>query len=172
MKVSSILFIALRYLIALVLALFNLAIFYIIFTPLTLYSVYFLLSLFFNVSLQGISITLQNTSILLVSACIAGSAYYLLTILNLTTPMPLKKRLLGLVFSLLAFLIINILRIFIFSILLVKSFSLFNLVHLIVWYALSTIIVIAIWLAEIRIFKISAIPVYSDIKKIIDSIKT
>jgi len=153
-----------RYLILLVVAIPNLYVFYAIFTPLTVYPVYFLLNLFFNVSLSGVTLTFDSCpAIELVRACIAGSAYYLLLILNLTTPMRLKTRIYSILFSFISLLIINILRIFLFSVLLLGSFSLFNLTHLIVWYGLSTLIVVGIWILNIRIFKIKKIPVYSDL---------
>lgn len=160
-----------RYLILLLIALPNLWLFYVIFTPLTLYPVFILLNIFFNVSLSGTTIMLTDFPIMLVKACIAGSAYYLLLILNLTTPMALKKRICSLIFSFFCFLIINIFRIFFFSILFIASFSLFNLTHLIFWYFLSSIIVFLIWLATIKIYKIKEIPVYEDVKFLYKKIK-
>lgn len=160
---KKIIYLILRYLILILIGIF-LQIFYIIFTPLTIYPVFFTLKFFFNPSLTGTTIILKNHSIRLVEACIAGSAYYLLLMLNLMTPIPLKKRILSIIFSFLSFLIINIIRIFFFSILFVKAFSLFSLTHLTFWYFLSAIIVFLIWFAEIKIFRINKIPVYSDLK--------
>ena len=154
----------LRYLILVPLAIPNLWIFYSIFTPLTIYPVYFFLKLFINVSLSGNTFLLNSSiSIELVKACIAGSAYFLLLVLNFTTPMNYKKRAKALLFSFFAFLLANVLRIFIFSFILIESFSLFNLTHLIFWYFLSIVIVFAIWLLTIKLFKIKEIPVYSDL---------
>ncbi len=161
----------LRYLFLLLLAFPNLQLLYAIFTPLTIYPVYFFLKLFFSVSLSNNIIILNGFTIQLVKACIAGSAYYLLLILNLTTPMPLKKRLPAIFFSLSCFLLINIARIFLFSILFLQSFSIFSLTHLVFWYFLSSAIVFAIWFAEIKLFKIYEIPVYSDIKFLCSKIK-
>ncbi len=160
-----------RYIILIFLAFKDLWIFYFIFTHLTIYPVLFLLNLFSNAYLSGNAIIFNNSSIKLVEACIAGAAYYLLTILNLTTPMNIKKRVLSLIFSFVSFLIINILRIFVFSILFSASFSLFSSIHLFFWYVLSSIIVFLIWLLEIKIFKIKEIPVYSDLKLIYSKIK-
>lgn len=160
----------LRYIILVLAAINNLWLFYAIFTPLTVYPVFYALNLFFNASLSNTTIILEGSSIQLIKACIAGSAYYLLLILNLTTPMPIKKRIISIIFSFLSFLVVNIARIIFFSILLLKSFSLFNTLHLIFWYLLSGIIVFLIWLAEIRIFKIKDIPVYSDIRNLISLI--
>src|SRR3989344_884447 len=158
-KSISILF---RYLIAALLALNSLFIFYFIFSPLTIYSVYFLLSLFYPAVLTGNTIIISGLSIILVEACIAGSAYYLLTILNLTTPMPVKKRIKALFFSYLAFLIINILRIFFIALLFLSANSYFDLTHKLFWYFLSTIFVVLIWILSVKIFKIKSIPIYTD----------
>lgn len=155
-----------RYFITLLIALPNLFLFYFIFTPLTIYPVYFLLSIFYSVSLSGNILLINNVQIALVEACIAGSAYYLLAALNLTTPMKTRKRIYSLIFLLFSFLIINIFRIFLFSILFLNSFSLFNLTHLFFWYILSTLIVVAIWLFNVHLFKLKEIPVYSDLKYI------
>lgn len=161
-----------RYLALILLAMGNLWIFYKIFTPLTIYPVYFLLNLLYHASLSGTSIFSSQFSIQLVNACIAGSAYYLLLILNLAVSMPLKKRIPALIFSFLAFLIINILRIFLFTLLLVKSPALFNFSHLAFWYILSAVIVFLVWLLEIKLFKIKAIPFYDDLKFLYNKAKT
>ncbi len=152
-----------RYLILILLGI-NLNLFYFIFTPLTVYSVFFLLNIFFSVSLSGITISLNNFNIKIVEACIAGSAYYLLAILNLTTKMKIKKRVLSLLFLFSSFFVINVFRIFLFSAILLKSFSLFNTLHLITWYFLSGIIVFLIWVLNIKIFNIKKVPVYSDLR--------
>lgn len=158
--------IIIRYLILVLVALPNLFIFYFVFTALTVYPVYFLLGLFFDVAfLSKVYILVNNVPIELISACIAGSAYYLLLVLNLATPkIKLKTRIYALLFSLAAFLILNILRIFILSALAVTGFSFFDVTHLIFWYGFSTIIVVGIWFAEVKIFRIKEIPFYSDIK--------
>lgn len=159
-----------RYLISVLLAINNLAVFYFIFTPLTLYPVYFILSLFFSVELAGKTLLISDYSIELINACIAGSAYYLLAILNLATPMKLKQRIYSIFFSMALFLAVNISRIFIFSYLFISGFSLFNIFHLVFWYVLSILIVVAIWLLTIKLFHITNIPIYTDflsIKKLI-----
>lgn len=172
-------YLLIRYLLLLILSLGGLWIFYFVFTPLTIYPVLYLLKLFGATSLLITDyfsaptpvILFKDLSIFLVSACIAGSAYYLLVILNLATPMPLKTRLKALAFSLLVFLVFNILRIVFFSILLVKSFTLFELAHLIFWYFISVLVVLGIWFAEIKLFNIKTIPVYSDLKLIYSKIR-
>jgi len=169
-EISEILLLLMRYLALIILGI-NLHFFYIIFTPLTIYPVYFFLTLFFPVSLSGITLTIKDFTIQLVPACIAGSAYYLLLILNLSTPLSLKKRFLSLIFSSSTLLIINIIRILFFSFLLLNFLSLFNFLHLIFWYFLSGIFVFLIWLAEIKIFNIKEVPIYSDMRFLFEGIK-
>lgn len=164
-KIYSIL---LRYAILVAVAIPNLYLFYLIFTPLTIYPVYFLLNLFFNVSLVGNQLFLNSCStpfIEIIPACIAGSAYYLLTILNLSTP-NIKNRILPLASSFLFLLILNILRIFFLSILHINNSNLFALSHKIFWYFGSTLFVILIWFLHVKLFKIKNIPIYSDINYI------
>lgn len=167
MNKKRVISLAARYLLLLLVAIPNFYIIYKIFTPLTIYPAFFLLKLFFNVSLSGTNLAFNNYLIQLVPACIAGSAYYLLLILNLATPMQIKTRVKSLLFLLLTFLAINIIRIFFFSVLFVKSFSLFNLIHMIFWYIISVAIVFLIWYANIKIFRIKDIPVYTDVRNLI-----
>ena len=153
----------LRYGIIILLSIPNLFLFYFIFGPLTLYPVYWLLSIFFQTSLQGSTILVKNIPIELIDACIAGSAYYLLFALNLATP-KIKKRFKALIFSFVAFLIINILRIFILSMIYLSGSSWFDFTHKLFWYTVSILFVILIWFAEVKLFKIKEIPFYSDLK--------
>jgi len=163
----------LRYLIILLIALPNLFLFYFIFTPLTIYPVYYLSKLFFDSSVSGNMLSINNNmTIELIGACIAGSAYYLLLILNLSTPnIKIKKRLSMILLSFLVFLIVNILRIFILILMLSLNLNFFDITHKIFWYSVSTILVLGIWLFEIKLFKIKEIPVYSDIKYLFKFIK-
>jgi len=116
-KNKKIISIALRYLILLIIG-FLLSLVYQLFLPATYYSSYFLLKIFYNVSLSCNNIILLNgLKIEIVKACVALSAYYLLLILNLTTPMTKKQRTYSLIFSILSLFILNILRIFFLSIL-------------------------------------------------------
>ena len=161
-----------RYLILVAVAIPNLYIFYLVFTPLTIYPVYFLLNLFFKVSLINTTLLINNLSIKLISACIAGSAYYFLLILNLSTPkIKTNKRIKMIFWAFFFLLIVNILRIFFLSILAINDFSFFDITHKIFWYFLSIIFVIGIWFTQVKLFKIRKIPFYSDIKQIYISIK-
>lgn len=165
-KNKQFLSISIRYLILLLVAFPSFWLFYLIFTPLTIYSVYFALNIFFDVFLTGNVIILNGQiSIEIIPACIAGSAYYLLLILNLSIfKIKLSDRIKMISLSFLAFLIINILRIFILSTILLSNFKLFVITHLVFWYAMSTVFVVGIWFFEVKFFKIKEIPFYSDLK--------
>jgi len=155
----------LRYTLLLVFGIF-LSVFYKLLFYVTVYPVFFVLAVFYDISIKASSIFVANVEIQIVNACVAGSAYYLLLILNLTTPMAAKKRAKTIIFSLLALLILNILRIILFSALYVENFTFFDITHKLVWYVMSIVFVIAIWFATVKIYKIENIPVYSDFKRL------
>lgn len=158
--------ILIRYAILILIALPNLWLFYFIFTPLTVYPVYFLLNLFFDVSLVSNLIEVLNCpSIEIIPACVAGSAYYLLLILNLSLQkIKLQKRLNMILIAFISFLLINIIRVFLLSTIFILDFSWFDIAHKLFWYIGSIVFVIGIWFAEMKFFKIKEIPFYSDIK--------
>jgi exosortase/archaeosortase family protein len=109
----------------------------------------------------------------IIPACIAASAYYLLLILNLTTPMSLKKRFKVIIFTFSIFLTFNILRIFLFAKIFVSShYELFNLAHTAFWYFGSTILIVLIWFGSVTIFKIRDIPIYTDVKYLLNQIRS
>ena len=89
---SSIKEICIRYSILLFLAIFSLPVIYKIFKPLTIFPVYYLLKLSYNIQLINDYLIIGDTIIQIIPACIAGSAYLLLIILNLSVPMKTKKR--------------------------------------------------------------------------------
>ncbi len=152
----------LRYVILALLAIPNLFLFYFIFTPLTVYSVFFALKPFGAVMISQSLLNLNGILIELIPACIAGAAYYFLLVLNLTTPMTPKKRAKSIIFLFASFLVLNVIRILLFTWLLLSGFQYFNLAHKAVWYFGSTLLLIIIWFANIYLFKIKEIPVYSD----------
>lgn len=196
MKNKLINLIYLRYLFLLILGLGNLFIFYLISTPITIYPVFFLINQFYDATLLSGQTTalceaLSNSTNFLqkiactkttiffkdyyaniIPACIASSAYYLLLILNLSTPMESKKRLKSISFLFVSFLILNILRIFLFAMLYVNNNQeIFNLYHTFSWYFGSTILVALLWFSNVHLFKIKSVPVYTDIKTIINYVK-
>jgi exosortase/archaeosortase family protein len=157
----------LRYFILVIVAVPSLWLFYLIFTPLTAYPVLWILGIFYQVSfISGRIILIKNfLPIELISSCIAGSAYYLLLILNLSTrEIALKKRLKLLLLAFVIFLVLNIIRITFLSFMAVSGSNFFFITHVIFWYSLSTIFVVAIWFYEVWKFKVKGIPFYSDIK--------
>ncbi|MCX6746909.1 MAG: pacearchaeosortase [Candidatus Pacearchaeota archaeon] len=163
-EVNQLLSILLRYLVLIIAGFPSLWIFYLIFTPLTIYPVYFLIKLFHSATLITNFIIIDNyLPIEIINPCIAGSAYYLLLILNLSTPgLKFLKRL-GLIFvSFFALLLVNILRIFLLSLLFVSGFSLFDITHELFWYFGSIVFVIGIWFLGVKMFKVREIPFYSD----------
>jgi exosortase/archaeosortase family protein len=171
-KIDKIYLIFLRYLVLLGL-IFSLPLIYLIFTPLTLYPVVGLLSLIYGQVLvnQHVIAIAGKSFIELVPACIAGSAYLLLLMLNLSVPMKLKQRIYTILVSFAALLMLNILRIFILSILYHSGSAFFDITHKLFWYGLSTIFVVGIWFLIVKIFAIEPIPVYSDIKYFLKTIK-
>lgn len=158
--------IILRYLILILVAFPNFWIFYLVFTPLTVYLSYFIFQIFFDANVMRNIIILNNSiPIELISSCIAGSAYYLLFVLNLSLPnIKLKKRLLMILFSFSALLIANSARIVLLGTIFLNGFSSFVLVHKLLWYFVSTAFIVIIWFSEVKIFGIKEIPFYSDIK--------
>ena len=161
-----------RYFLLILLGLGNFYIFYLIFTPLTLYATLIILNIFSTSFLvSSTSIFFNGLEISLIKACIAGSAYYLLTILNLATPMKDKTRVYSLLFLLGAFFFLNTIRIVIFSFLASTNFYYFDVAHQISWHLGSTFLVLAIWIINIKMFKIKEIPFYTDWRKLIKNYK-
>ena len=170
---KKILFIVIRYLILLILTIFSLPLIYKIFTPLTLYPVLGLLKFIYeNVIVNQVIISINNISLIeLAPACIAGSAYLLLLILNLSVPMRLKQRIYTILASFAILLLLNILRIFLLSILYYSGNTFFDITHKLFWYGLSTLFVVGIWFLMVKIFAIKEIPVYDDIMYLVKIIK-
>ncbi|MBU0958012.1 MAG: pacearchaeosortase [Nanoarchaeota archaeon] len=161
---SKLINLLLRYFIIVVFALSNFYILYLIFTPLTIYLTKYLLQLFYEVLLVGNILFIGEHSIEIIEACVAGAAYFLLIALNFATPMKLSQRIKSIIFSTALFFVINVLRIVIFSVLIINSFKYFDLTHMIFWYFLSTVFIVLIWFITVKIYKIKDIPAYTDIK--------
>lgn len=154
-----------RYAILILFAFPNLYLFYFVFTPLTIYPIYFLLSLFFEPSLMGNIILVNKIPIEIINACISGSAYYLLFMLNLSTPnIKIKKRIKIMLLAFASLLILNILRIFFLSLMVINDSVWFGITHMFFWYVLSIVFVLGIWFLEVKFFKIKQTPFYSDLK--------
>ncbi len=158
--------ILIRYLILVLIALPGFGLFYFAFSLATIYPVYFLLNLFFKVSLTGTTIMIASCfPIEIIGACVGGGAYFLLLFLNLSLPeIKISKRIKMIVFAFASFLIINILRIFLLSLMYYSSSPFSEAVHKLFWYIGSVLFVVGIWFTEVKIFKLKQVPVYSDLK--------
>ena len=157
--------ILIRYLILLLITAFSLPLIYKIFTPLTInVSATLLNSLYEIIVSNDLIIIDSKTFIQIIPACVAGSAYLLLLILNLTVPMEFKKRIHAILLSFLILFVLNILRIFLLSILYHNNVPYVDFTHKLFWYVLSTVFVILIWFLIVKIFSIKEVPVYTDFK--------
>jgi len=173
METKEALFLLLRYFVLVVLGIgLYFKLFYIVFTPLTVYPVYGILSLFFQNAnlLPGNLLFFGGVYAQIIAACVAGAAYFLLLILNLTTPMSWRQRTKSIVFLLFLFLVLNIARILIFAGLLVSGTQYFDEAHMLVWYLGSTVLVVFLWFLNVWLFKIKEIPIYSDFKDLFQDI--
>jgi hypothetical protein len=160
----------LRYLIILLAGLGNLWIFYAIFTKPTAYVSAYLLKLFGETAIIGNNFIFNTVYIELVSACIAGAAYYLLFILGMSIPNIKTKERAYLIFFLFGtFFLVNVLRIIIFTLLAGSLY--FEELHYGSWYLLSTIFVVGIWFLAVKNFKIKEMPVYTDVKDLLNQTK-
>jgi hypothetical protein len=160
-----------RYFALLLIGAGNLYVIYKLLTPLTINVVNGILSIFTATTLAGNTIHLNIIAIEIVPACVAGSAFYLLLILLISTadikPIIRTK---AIITALMTLFTLNIVRILI--LIPMAGASYFETVHWIFWHIISTLFVVAVWLFIIRIYKIKTIPIYSDIKYIGNLIKT
>ncbi|MBX4196845.1 pacearchaeosortase [Candidatus Pacearchaeota archaeon] len=169
MKDKEMIYLLTRYMTLVLLALFNLAVIYAVFSPITLHLV--TLGLPSAILIKGTAtIFVQGIYIELIPACIAGAAYYLLFVLNLSTPMKSRKRFYSLLFIILSFLFLNVLRIIIFTHLARQGSQYFDTAHELFWYFGSTILLILIWFANVFLFRIREIPIYTDVMNIVTDI--
>ncbi|RMD66581.1 pacearchaeosortase [Candidatus Pacearchaeota archaeon] len=169
MELKEVLGMFARYVVLLFLGLFGIRLFYAVFSPLTAYPSYWLSNLVFGGAefVPPNLILIGSLTIELIPACIAGAAYYLLLILNLTTPMHVVKRIKSLAFLILTFLVINIMRIVTFIVIASRGTQYFDAAHLGVWYFGSTVMIVILWFVNVWVFNIRAIPVYTDFSNLI-----
>lgn len=163
-----------RYLIILASAIPSFWIFYLIFTPLTFYPVYFIMGLFYEVIIQNnySFLIVNHVFVEIVPACISGSAYFLILVLNLgLRNIDFKKRIVMLSYSFGFFYIINLLRIIAFSFLYIENKNAFYLTHILFWYVGSIFLVLLVWFSQIKLFKIKEIPFVLDLKKLYENSK-
>jgi exosortase/archaeosortase family protein len=161
------------------LVIFSLPVIYYIFTPLTINPVVFSLRLFYPDVVLADSLDSINNLIIInsvskveiVPACVAGSAYLLLLLINFCVPMGIKKRIGSIFLSFAILLVFNIIRIVVFSILYYSNAPFFDFIHKLFWYGISTLFVVFIWFFIVKIFSIKEIPLYTDFNYFYKSIK-
>ena len=159
-----------RYFALLLIGTGNLYIIYAILSPLTISVAMAVLSIFTNPVRIGNFIGLTGITIEIIPACVAGAAFYLLLILTLSVPnVKPVIRTKAIITAIAILFILNITRILVL-IPLVKSIH-FQAIHWVIWHIVSTLFVVATWFAITAIYKIKSIPIYTDIKYLIKSIK-
>ncbi len=162
----------LRITLALIIAL-NYNLFLKILTPLTIYPSYLFIKLIDSPTLTNNTIIISTHSLIFTPACIASSAYLLITLLTLLTrKINFKKTIKVLLTGYALILAGNLLRIFILAIILIKiDQNLFHIIHLTFWEFISTIYVALTWIILTKIYKIKTIPVYSDISFLVNNLR-
>ena len=152
-----------RYLLIILLGLFNLKIFYLVLRPLTTYGAYIILEIFSNPSIVGNIISLNGQNFEIINACVIGAAYYLLLVLFLSfQKVKLTIRIKSIATAFIALYVFNIARI-VFLILISEN-NYFEQIHWIFWNLTSTIFVLLIFFLTIKAYKIKEIPFLEDIK--------
>jgi exosortase/archaeosortase family protein len=150
-----------RYIAVLILGAGNLYILYKILTPLTIKTTSRVLSIFSPVIVVDNLIRFKGVFIEIIPACIAGAAFFLLLFLILSTAeIKPGKRAIVIIISMISLFVLNIIRIIILVALMKTSY--FGIVHWTFWHIISTLFVVGIWFTMVKIYKIKAIPVYSD----------
>ncbi|HLC72397.1 MAG TPA: pacearchaeosortase [Candidatus Nanoarchaeia archaeon] len=164
----SLWFLGIRWLSALLLTVFY-PVFYLVFSPLTLWISYGLLRLFTPATLQGTTILAGDITLVFVPACTAASAYLLLALLILLTKGISWRQ--GIFLFLLGsglILIANIIRIqVLFYLLFNVGKNYFDTLHLLIWKALSSVYVAGVWIYLTWKFNIRETPVVSDFQALL-----
>jgi len=159
-----------RYLLIVVLGLGDLFIFYYLFGPLTIKAVISIVSLYSHVLVMQNDIVVNGVLFTFVGACIGGSAYYLLFILALSTRnVRVIDRVKAVLLSFFFLYIFNVFRI-VFMIAISKQLY-FDFVHWFLWYFIATAFVILDWFFISWIFGIRSVPIYSDVRYLVCSLK-
>jgi exosortase/archaeosortase family protein len=154
-----------RYFLLVLIAIPGLDLFYYIFLPLTTHPIFWSLHFMYKPILVGNTIFIGQKAIEIAGACVAGSAYYFLLILNLSTKgINFMKRIYLVLVSFAIFFTINLVRIYLLSIMYLHSSPLFDITHKIFWYLGSTIFIVLIWFLGVYLFDIKGVPFYSDLK--------
>jgi len=145
------------------------SLFYVIFYKPTILIPYWILIAFgYNAILGSKTILINNTMFSFVSACVAASAYYLLTLLILTTKdIGLRKSIKLWIYGSLIILGVNIIRIVLLIVVYLESgVKWFETLHLFIWKFVASVFVVLLWIWLTNKFKIKTIPVYSDLMEL------
>jgi exosortase/archaeosortase family protein len=160
----------LRYLTVLILGAGNLYLIYKILTPLTIHTTNIILNIFTPTTLHENVIRFGATTIQIVPACVAGAAFYLLLILLFTTAdLKPKTRAYAILTATAILFTLNIARILLLTSLIYLPN--FETIHWVFWHIVSTVFVVATYIATTKLYKIKSIPVYSDFKYLTSLIK-
>ena len=152
-----------RYLIILLLGTGKLYLIYKVLTPLTIQTTNTLLNVFTQTTLRENIIYFGQIIIEIAPSCVAGSAFYLLLILLFTTAdVNIKTRVTAILTAITILFALNITRILILAFL--TTSPNFETIHWIFWNIVSTVFVVATYIATIKLYKIKSIPIYSDFK--------
>ncbi len=150
---------------------FPISLFYKLFTPLTIYPVYFFFKIInYQPELIKDFMIIKEVPLMFIPACIAASAYYLLLILILLTKdIKLKTRIKMFILGSFMILTANIIRIIILILILIHlGVNWFETVHLFFWRLIASLVVAIVWIILIKKYKIKSIPIYSDFKYLLD----
>lgn len=165
-KDKDLLFIFVRYLVILLIGLGNLYLFYLMFSPITIFLTKGVLALFSDVFFVGNAFNFRGFSFILANPCIAGAAYYLLFILVMSIGnIDWKKRLWMVLSSFGMLIFLNVSRIV--FLVFISSSTYFDIAHWILWYGLSIVFVVGIWFLIVKLFEVKGYPFVDDFSKII-----
>lgn len=161
-----------RYGLALYLSL-NVEVLYSLFSGPTLNLTFAILNLFYDATLNGEVISVAGHTLRFIPACVAAAAYLLLSILILLTKdldfwMIVKLFLAG---SLLIF-AMNIIRLeMLMFVLLEFGKDYFDTLHLFFWKIVASVYVALVWVFLVYRFRIKEVPLYSDLRFLVNRIK-
>ncbi|MDP3728657.1 MAG: pacearchaeosortase [bacterium] len=160
--------ILIRYSFALLVGLSS-GLFSLFFLPITFYVSYFLLQIFYDVQIYGMSVQFAEVSFSFIPACAATLAYVLLLELLLLTRgisflQGLKMFFLGSIFIF----SLNIVRILVLIFVYINyGNNYFDAVHILFWHLVSTIFVAGVWILLVEKYKVKTIPIWSDVQEIV-----
>ena len=155
-----------RYVFIFLLGIGNLFLIYKIVTPITIFLVGKTVTLFGSIYSLGNLFYFSDFNVMLIPACVAGSAFFLLVFLVFSTAnISPKKRILALLTSTAILLLLNYIRIILM--ISIANTLYFETVHWIFWNLTSVLFVVVIWFFVAKIYKINEVPIYSDIKYLI-----